>query len=204
MLQSLNCFYNETDWIFKGDRTHAQLVQTRFTASPFFQSAINLTQPPTSADEENDPASVNAPPQPPSVIPKTANKLTFGSSELADYLGFASQFIPAFGTLEADVALFTGENEFSVGLGIQGFIIQLLNVNLESYDSLRQQRENILAVIPSTDGSGDLNYSPPFMIPIDLNNIKPLSLRNIKARIVRTDYSNFIMEGTGLINLVVV
>ena len=200
--------YNNEDlfpcYIFKGDRTHAQLNQTRFTASPFFQSAINLTQPPTSADEENDPASVNAPPQPPSVIPTSNNKLTFGSNELADYLGYASPIIPAFGTQVADVASFNAINEFSVGLGIQGFIIQLLNVNVESYDSLRKQRENILAVIPSTDGSGDLNYSPPFMIPIDLNNIKPLSLRNIKARIVRTDYSNFIMEGTGLINLVVV
>tara|TARA_A100001391_G_scaffold203472_1_gene195899 strand:- start:220 stop:1734 length:1515 start_codon:yes stop_codon:yes gene_type:complete len=192
-------------FIFKGNRANCTMNQIRFTPSSFYKSNPDFRYALQGQNEEQaSDSGVNAPPRPPANIPVSKNRIIFQSSELANFLGYASKEIPIFGTLNKAEPEFIGDNVFSTGLGINGFIIQLLNINVESYDSLRQQRENILAVIPSTDGSGDLNYSPPFMIPIDLNNTKPMDLRNIRARIVRTDYSPFIMEGTGLINIVVV
>lgn len=191
-------------FIFKGDKTNCKMNQIRFTPSQYYSSNTSF-QHALQSQSESQPvgAGVNAPPRPPFPVPVSANKLTFQSVELANYLGYAFQSTPPFGTQDVNFANFVAQNPYSVGLAINGFIIQLLNITVESYDSLRSQRENILAVIPNTDGSGDLNYSPPFMMPIDLNNKTPLSLRNIKARIVRTDYSPFVMEGTGLINLLV-
>jgi len=192
-------------FIFKGDRAKCTMNQIRFTPSSFYKSNSGFKYALQGQPEEQQlNAGLDAPPRQPTNFPVTKNKITFQSAELANFLGYGDNVVPAFGTLDKAEPNFVGENIFSVGLSINGFIIQLLNVKVESYDSLKKQRENILAVIPSTDGSGDLNYSPPFMIPIDLNNEKPMSLRNIKARIVRTDYSPFIMEGTGLINIVVV
>lgn len=199
----------ENDYLFPvffffGDRTRATFNQVRFTASPYYVSSINLNQPSQNQDDTNEAgAGLSAPPSPPSNLNQTNNRLTFQSTELAEYLGYSFRVNPPFSPEFKAEADFIGSQPMTVGLQINGFIIQLLNVSVESYDSLKQQRENILAVIPSTDGSGDLNYSPPFMIPIDLNNSKPMSLRNIKARIVRTDYSPFVMEGTGLINIVI-
>jgi len=192
-------------FIFKGDKTRCKMNQIRFTPSQYYTSNSSF-QHVLQSQSESQPvgAGVNAPPKPAYPIPTSANKLTFQSVELANYLGYGFKTSPLFGTQLAENANFVSENSYTVGLSINGFIIQLLNLTVESYDSLRNQRENILAVIPSTDGSGDLNYSPPFMMPIDLNNKTPLSLRNIKARIVRTDYTPFIMEGTGLINLLLI
>ena len=79
----------------------------------------------------------------------------------------------------------------------------MLNLKVDSYDSLKQQRENILAVVPSGDTSGDIDYSPPELFFIDLLNKEPLLVRNIKMRIVNSDYSPLAMEGSGFINILI-
>ena len=50
---------------------------------------------------------------------------------------------------------------------------------------------------------GDIDYSPPELFFIDLLNKEPLTIRNIKARITNSDYSELEMEGLGIINILI-
>ena len=140
-------------------------------------------------------------------ITETNNFLQFQSSSLASYLGYKRARQPEYGFLmetdERQEAQYLADTVYTTGLGVSGFIIQLLNLTVDSYDSLREQRENILAVIPSTDSSGELVYMPPFPIFIDMMNKNELSVRNIRLRIVNTDYTPLPMEGIGLVTLLI-
>ena len=83
------------------------------------------------------------------------------------------------------------------------FLIQLLNIKVNSFDALRNQRENLLAVIPDLDFAGKLVYSPPTPYFIELNNPNEIVLRNVSARICNIDYSDIVMDGFGQINLLI-
>ncbi len=71
------------------------------------------------------------------------------------------------------------------------YLIELLNLPLDSYDSLTNGRKNILASIPISEriltNTGIIQYEPNTLFFIDLKNDFPLTLRNIRARIVTDD-----------------
>jgi hypothetical protein len=80
--------------------------------------------------------------------------------------------------------------------GSQNYIVELLNLPLNSFDSFssKRGRANILAVIPQNEfnqGNIDtvLMYEPANMTYVGLTNKSELSLRNIRARIVYPDYT---------------
>ena len=75
------------------------------------------------------------------------------------------------------------------------FVVQLLSLKLDSYDGLTGQRENILAVIPQSDNDNRLLYTPPYPVFLDIDNNQPLSIRNIRARVLRGDLSEVNSEG---------
>ena len=118
-------------------------------------------------------------------------------------MGFDFARNPPFGFDNARQPLFLGDQIFSIGLSLNSYIIQLLNIKIDSYDSFKQQRENILAIIPDGNSMGDIDYSPPELFFIDLLNKEPLTIRNIKARITNSDYSELEMEGLGIINILI-
>lgn len=91
--------------------------------------------------------------------------------------------------------------------GSQNYIVELLNLPLNSYDSFssKRGRSNILAVIPqneSNDGNIDnvLMYETSEMVYIGLTNKSELSLRNVRARITFPDYST--VQTVGLSSVV--
>ena len=92
---------------------------------------------------------------------------------------------------------------FHTATEVRGFLIQLLNIKLNSFDALRNQRENLLAVIPDLDFAGKLVYSPPTPYFIELNNPTEIVLRNVSARICNIDYTDIVMDGFGQINLLI-
>lgn len=80
--------------------------------------------------------------------------------------------------------------------GSQNYLVELLNLPLNSYDSFPEKRgrANILAVIPQNEfnqGNIDtvLMYEPNTLTYVGLTNKSELSLRNIRARIVYPDYT---------------
>ncbi len=83
------------------------------------------------------------------------------------------------------------------------FLVEMLNLSLDSYDGFKGQRKNILAVVPATDKDGVVLYEPSNLNLIDLDNKEGINLRNIKARVVNTDYSPFKMKGTATLTILV-
>ena len=84
---------------------------------------------------------------------------------------------------------------FSI-FGSQNYLVELLNLPLNSYDSFdtKRGRSNILAVIPENEhNAGNIDnvlmYEPSEMTYISLTNKSELSLRNIRARVVFPDYT---------------
>lgn len=147
---------------------------------------------------------LKAPPVNPSPIATTNNFIEFESSLVSGFLGYNFQRLPPVGTVPAKSTLaIVGQNIYSIGFNVNPYIVQLLNLKVDSYDSFKKQRENILAVIPSNDSAGNVSYSPPTPFFIDLLNEKPINVRNIKARIVNTDYSEVELTGQAILNILI-
>ena len=69
------------------------------------------------------------------------------------------------------------------------FKIEMLNINIDSYDSLTSGRKNILCVIPVEDEfiskqKSRINFQPENIVYLSIKNGTELSLRNIKCRIL--------------------
>jgi hypothetical protein len=84
------------------------------------------------------------------------------------------------------------------------------NIAIDSYDSyisggqyIESGRKNILAVVPKTNANGEVIYEPNYPTFIDLKNKEELLIRNIKARIVKSDYSPFAMRGLATMTILI-
>jgi hypothetical protein len=198
-----NPAYNNEDLYpfmsFAPRATLASFTDLLWTPSPFAIPNIPLNQQRTSTSTH-----LKAPPVNPSPVETTENFLKFESSLVSGFLGFEYSRIPPFGGLDAsNIFRVTAQNLFTIGFNVNPYIVQLLNLKVDSYDSYKKQRENILAVIPSNDSAGNVAYSPPTPFFIDLLNEKSINIRNLKARIVNTDYSDVELEGQAILNILI-
>ena len=70
------------------------------------------------------------------------------------------------------------------------YIVEFQSIQLESFDGFSKGRYSILKVVPNKTMSVDdrrINYEPNNLEFINMNNRNSISLRNIKARILRAD-----------------
>jgi hypothetical protein len=146
-------------------------------------------------------------PNPPSFNKQaTTYNLIFETFGIADYLGFRNveQNRNANTTNEG---LFKANRSLKNIVVSDSYLIELLNLPLNSYDSLSQGRKNILASIPISErvltNTGLIQYEPHSPFYINLNNDFPISLRNIKARITTDDFQQIILEGLSTISIIV-
>ena len=189
--------------IFYGERGNASFNRVRLTPSPYddstgFSGQVRFVDP---GDVEG---TVGAPPDPRPATPNDQNFLLFESIDLAEYLGYDNQRQPISGTLLRSQLDYISEFGVQLAQDADALLVELMNLSLNSYDSystttLQQggQRKNILSVIPATNETGNIVYEPPYPTFLDLNNKETLYLRNIKARVVRTDYSEVTQRGLG-------
>ena len=104
----------------------------------------------------------------PSIVPPPA---VVGLSAVADY-----QFVP---TSYSDA-----------------FMVELLNLSVDSFDSSISGRRNILSVIPqSYNDKNQIVYTAPFPIWLDLLNQYKVDLRELKLRLLRNDNTPLIIKG---------
>jgi len=61
------------------------------------------------------------------------------------------------------------------------------NHYLDSYDSLEKGQRSIVAVLPVKDDIGAIRFDSNYPIYVDLNNKLPISMRNIRVRVIRAD-----------------
>ena len=132
-------------------------------------------------------------------IRQTTSQLRFDSLELAEYMGFDSTTL----TTEDDsrrVYIKHSKNNFTASQTYDNLVVELMNLQLESFDGLSKGRRNILATIPAVQNSdGVIVNEASNLIFVDLDNANEISLRNIKARLLYGDLTE--PETTGLTSL---
>ena len=128
---------------------------------------------------------------------------------VAQYFGFTSNVLnPTLTAIPRTNPIFNASLLFESQIISDNYIIELLNIPLTSYDSLKAGRKNILEVIPASEthidnDTGLVQYQPNERVYIDVGNSLPLLLRNIRARIVNTDYSTIDLVGLASINVII-
>jgi hypothetical protein len=160
-------------------------------------------------------------PEPPANNPseQLTPTVTFDSIKLANFLGFpyldlyTGQFTNMAEGQTAVIRFLNGKmkykspNFFSNSFIADNCIVQLLNININSYDALKNGRSNILGFIPLqptqiNDEESLIVYQPSELLYLGLKNDSKLLLKNIRARIVYTDYTDISVRGISSLNLV--
>jgi len=165
--------------------------QVRYTPNPYTKNQTNFTP-------LND-VEVGIPPPKQGGAAPTNHFLKFESSELSGYLGFKTNRIPTTGFTSTNRFIVTADNIFSANNLSDAFILEMLNIGLDSYDGELQSRVSYLSVIPKDDRENSIIYDAPYPIFIDINNYQPLTVRNIKCRLLNNDLSAVTMVGVGTI-----
>jgi hypothetical protein len=134
----------------------------------------------------------------------TDNFLEFDDPLLAQELGFKQYRYPLTGYNREVNVIYTGENGFKLRDFSESYIIEMLNLNIDSYDSMTKQHKNFLAVVPSVSQVREqVVYMAPNLIWLDINNAFPLIMRQFKARVLKEDLTAINTYGLTQITIII-
>ena len=107
----------------------------------------------------------------------TNMNLTIDSIELANFLGYNANRFPDNGdvSIQNNWVILSQSSYLKYSLA-DSFIVEMLNLSLDSYDTSQNQRKNILATIPQSDDDEQVLYNEPYPIFINLRNNKKIML----------------------------
>jgi len=181
--------------IFLGDGTHTSARLYRFTHSPYHNEPL-LTE----FEEEGQELLTDPPRQ---SKKESLHYFQFEGQSLASFLGFDNTRTPQTGFEKVKTGDFkvVAPNNFRPNNISDAFVVEMLNLPLDSYDGLVSERRNILSVIPESDAQGVVIYDAKELVFIDIDNAEPFTLRNLRARVLNNDLSE--IEMRGLASLVV-
>jgi hypothetical protein len=184
--------------ILLGRDTEIQLQNLRYTPNPYHS---NTTY--SGYDLDNEGRLGATPPNQGNYGKETQHFLQFEGSSLSSFLGYSNNRIPQSGTQLSTNFTATANKIFRPNNISDAFIVEMLNIGLDSYDGETQDRKSYLSVVPKSDSSGGVVYDAVYPIFIDINNFQPLSLRNIKCRILNNDLSPVNMLGLSTLSLLI-
>ena len=173
--------------------------ELNMTASPF-QDLSGLT-----TESYNMLGMVGDPPEPP--IGALGNsKLIFkegngNRGRLWAFLGY--NFPTVVGGVQVDTFNFIAPTIIQAGGLPNSFIVELQNIQLDAYDAVKGGRKNILYFISGNNDDGGLHFEVNSPIFIDLNNKNEILLRNIRARILDSDYSELLILNNAFMTVIV-
>tara|TARA_R110002096_G_scaffold292802_2_gene487253 strand:- start:10286 stop:11806 length:1521 start_codon:yes stop_codon:yes gene_type:complete len=172
----------------KTTQSNTRLSQINFTRNPF--------EAPVSETSNEEQLGLTPPIETIGAI--TPHVLQFISNSVASFLGYENSRIPVSGFITGATAQFIADNPFNATDTSDAFLIEMMNIPIESYDGLpaQGQRKNLLAIVPKSDIFEYVIYEPNNLLFLDMNNKQPLILNNIKARILKQDYSEMFIQGT--------
>lgn len=117
--------------------------------------------------------------------------LQFNDIDLAKLLGFRTQRSPISAFLQTNpegILEYKADNILSYRDIADTYLVEMLNLNINSYDSIRKQHMNLLAVIPQIDSVKErLVYNAVYPVFLSLNNPYPINLREFRCRILKED-----------------
>ena len=124
--------------------------------------------------------------------------INFTGNDLSEFLGYGTPRQPATDFITARLeCIFTAQNVFKSAVINDCFMIEMLNLSVESYDfhSTQRKRKNILAVLPFDDTSDKCIFQPNTLAYLDLFNKDDYFTSEIKLRIIRGDYGTVELSG---------
>jgi len=133
----------------------------------------------------------------------TTSRVVISSLEVAQYMGFTTTSLDSEDPSRTNF-LKHSPNNFIAAQTYDNLVVELMNVQVESFDGLTQGRRNILATIPTVkNANGVIVNEASNLIFIDLDNANPISLRNIKARILYGDLTEPVTTGLTALSLII-
>jgi len=192
--------------ILNGENDKIKIKDLKYTPTPFVSSPTLET---TDFDGTHDLTTTL--PRPFGARPTVYN-LTFGSITLRDYLGY-SQNIQNPLLTASNGRIFEANTLFANISSADNYIVEMLNMKLDSYDSFTPDnvgggRKNILAPIPISERiidaqTGLLQYQAPEMLFISMNNEFKMDIRQLRLRVVDTQYNEVNNAGFASLNIVI-
>jgi hypothetical protein len=187
--------YNHTDdlfpvVIFLGDNS-SRLKDIQFTSDPFYRPTYDIVEPPEIITS----------------IPTigafgTIKTLKIMDAQLASFFGFKQTIYS--NSPKNTTWILTSEDFFQPADFSDSFILELLNLNVDSYDGLTKERRNFLHCIVQADIIRNrLTYTAPFLLWLDIKNSNKLALRNIKMRLLKEDGSPVNLMGISQVTIVI-
>ena len=190
--------------IMNSNQDHFRLNQIKWSPEPH-------ETPPSTKFEISTEGIIGAVPRPAGLVPTVYNFI-FPTVEMGEFFGYDFQNQNALSVTDIE-KIFTAQRGFSNVISGDNYIIELLNMKIDSYDSFNRNgsgggRRNILASIPVNERILDaqsnlLQYEPNELSFISMNNEYLLRLRNIKARIVNQEFGTVFNAGTISVNILI-
>lgn len=189
--------------IFHGNNNNAMLDgYTRCFFDPFV-SNVNPDTAVTTEDIEqgNEHTALGVTPSDAVPARNLKSKFTFGSFQLATHLGFDQTEFLSETTVDY---LVHSKNLYTAALTYDNLVVELMNLQVDSYDGLEKGRRNIIATIPTnSDQNGVIVNEANNLVFIDLDNAQPRYFRNIKARLLYGDLTDIKTIGLTSLSLLI-
>lgn len=176
---------------FRGGKDNCKVDYVKYTPSPFNTSPYS--QLISSSVEEI---------QPFTAIPTPSKRATqqfieFANISLANYLGFNNQRnppeLPIPNVYELNLI---ASQQFIPTSYTDSFMVELLNLSVNSYDGATNGRRNLLAVVPqSYNEKQQIVFQASNLLWIDLLNSYPIDIRELKLRLIRNDGTPLRIKG---------
>jgi len=194
-----NTPYNHIDHIFPiamftGSDTIFSNIQ--FTSDPFY----NKIKYPSDELEADNPEII----KPATVGTQTNFFLLFNNPDLATLLGFKQARYPLSGNKLFADADFIAEEPFTLRDFSESYVVELLNIKLDSMDTQTKGPRSILYVIPQLSAIKEhVVYQVPQLIFLDINNSYPINLREVKARVLKDNLTRITCYGISELVLII-
>jgi hypothetical protein len=162
----------------QGTNNGTRTSKTEFTPNPYEVDSVQYL-------DEDDEELIGVSPPKIGVNIKSSGAINWRTFDLAKFLGFENQIISQSNVVNYN---YTGQNPFKPGDLVENFLVLLENIQLESYDTLTNNRLNIVHSIVSPNIKEDkIEYTASYPVKLQLKNKNPLTIRNIRARLVGED-----------------
>ena len=178
--------------VIKGTAAETRLANFRFQHDPHL-AALN-----PSYQSDGDFGAMPTP----SATRVTTNQLNFESIALSSFLGYNEPT----NSQTAVTANFVADLAFELAILNDNFIVELQNLTIEAFDGFESKgRRSILEFVPVSDDVTQrlVQYEPNTLNFVDIKNREAMTIRNLKARVWRTDYQPVHTQGISVITLLI-
>jgi len=98
----------------------------------------------------------------------------------------------------------SGLDDFDPTDKADNFVVEMLSMDLDSYDGVASERRSILATVPkAVNEDGTIVYDTPAPVFIDMNNANGMLVRNIRARLLKPNLEPLRISGNAYMTVLI-